>query len=123
MAQKIDVANKAISIMEESTKRVLSIWQEKLPLGKPLNVFEVRALREALEFAIGELDQYFLFCQIELDIADKVDVEDDFSSVSSFTWPQPPREPHPDDFMSIEGHFEKFEGVEYNSDQMPSYSD
>jgi hypothetical protein len=123
MAQKIDVADKAISIMQESAKRVLSIWHEKLPLGKPLNVFEDRAVWEALEFTLGGLDQYSLFCQIELDAANKVDVEDDFSSVSSFTWPQSPREPHPDDFMSIEEHFEKSEGVEYDSDQMPSYSD
>jgi hypothetical protein len=61
VTQKIDVADKAIGIMQESIKCVLRICQEKLPLGKPLNAFDVRVLREALEFVVEVLDHGSLF--------------------------------------------------------------
>lgn len=76
--------------MQKSAKRLIRICEEKLPLGKPLNSFDVRVLREALEFAAKVLDQDSLFLQIELDDAKKVYVEDDFSSISGFTWPESP---------------------------------
>lgn len=69
-AQKEGVADNAIRIMQKSPKRLIRIC-EKLPLGKPLNSFDVRVLREALEFAAKVLDQNSLFLQIELDDAKK----------------------------------------------------
>jgi hypothetical protein len=42
--------------MQDIAKNVLHICQEKLPLGKPLNVFEVKALREALEVVAEALE-------------------------------------------------------------------
>jgi hypothetical protein len=107
MVQKEGVADKAIRIMQKSAKRLIRICKEKLPLDKPLNSFDVRVLREALEFAANVLDHDSLFLQIELDDAKKVDVEDDFSSISGFTWPESPRVPHPEDFIFGE-HYEKF---------------
>jgi hypothetical protein len=67
MSKSTEIANKAIILMQDHAKHIYRIYNEKLPLGKGLTAFEVKELREALEFAVEGLDQDSLFCQEELD--------------------------------------------------------
>jgi hypothetical protein len=67
MSKSTEIADKAIILMQDHAKHIYRICNEKLPLGKGLSAFEVKELREALEFAAEGLDKDSLFCQEELD--------------------------------------------------------
>nr|ACL53356.1 unknown [Zea mays]ACL53425.1 unknown [Zea mays] len=67
MSKSTEIADKAIILMQDHAKHIYRICNEKLILGKGLTAFEVKELREALEFAAEGLDQDSLFCQEELD--------------------------------------------------------
>jgi hypothetical protein len=88
-----------------------------------LTAFEVKELREALEFAIEGLDQDSLFCREELDATVKEEQLEHDEKVALERIESPLPSPYSDCFISLEEHIEKFWGVDYNLDQMPSYSD
>jgi hypothetical protein len=67
MSKSTEIADKAIILMQDHAKHILRICNEKLPFSKGLTAFEVKELREALEFAAEGLDHDSLFCQEELD--------------------------------------------------------
>ena len=55
MSKSTEIADKAIILMQDHAKHIYRICNEKLPLGKGLTAFEVKELREALEFAAEAL--------------------------------------------------------------------
>jgi hypothetical protein len=57
MSKSTEIADKAIILMQDHGKHIYRICNEKLPLGKGFTTFEVKELREALEFAVEGLDQ------------------------------------------------------------------
>lgn len=125
--QPNEVADKAIVIMQHAAKQVLGTCKEKLHLGKPLSVFEVKELKEALEAIAEALDQDSLLCQVALDADAPSCLEDHWvdeggeAVVAGLPWPESPR---PEDFMYLEKHVETYWSVEYDSDNMlPSLSD
>ena len=123
MSKSTEIADKAIILMQDHAKHIFRICNEKLPLGKGLTAFEVKQLREALEFAAEGLDQDSLFCQEELDATVKEEQLQHDEKVALERIESPLPSPDSDCFLSLEEHIEKFWGVDYNSDQMPSYSD
>jgi hypothetical protein len=123
MSKSTEIADKAIILMQDHAKHIYRICNEKLPLGKGLTAFEVKEHREALEFAAEGLDQDSLFCQEELDATVKEEQLEHDEKVTLERIESPLPSPDSDCFLSLEEHIEKFWGVDYNSDQMPSYSD
>jgi hypothetical protein len=63
MSKSTEIADKAIILMQDHAKHIYRICNEKLILGKGLTAFEVKELREALEFAAEGLDQDSLFAK------------------------------------------------------------
>ncbi|AQK68654.1 Type I inositol polyphosphate 5-phosphatase 10 [Zea mays] len=58
-----EIVDKAISIMQVTSKHLMYIRKEKLHSGKALSAIEVKELREALEAIAEGLDQDSLLCQ------------------------------------------------------------
>jgi hypothetical protein len=123
MSKSTKIADKAIILMQDHAKHIYRICNEKLPLGKGLTAFEVKELREAHEFVAEGLDQDSLFCQEELDATVKEEQLEHDEKVALERIESPLPSPDSDCFLSLEEHIEKFWGVDYNSDQMSSYSD
>jgi hypothetical protein len=123
MPKSTEIADKAIILMQDHAKHIFCICNEKLPLGKGLTAFEVKQLCEALEFAAEGLDQDSLFCQEELDVTVKEEQLQHDEKVALERIESPLPSPDSDCFLSLEENIEKFWGVDYNSDQMPNYSD
>jgi hypothetical protein len=63
MSKSTEITDKAIILMSDHAKHIYHICNEMLPLGKGLTAFEVKELREALEFAVEGLDQDSLFAK------------------------------------------------------------
>ena len=57
-----EIVDKAISIMQVTSKHLMYICKEKLHSGKALSAIEVKELREALEAITKGLDQDSLLC-------------------------------------------------------------
>ena len=58
-----EIVDKAISIMQVTSKHLMYIRKEKLHSGKALSAIEVKELREAIEAIAEGLDQDSLLCQ------------------------------------------------------------
>jgi hypothetical protein len=63
MSKSTEIIDKVIILMQDHAKHILRICNEKLPFGEGLTAFEVKELREALEFAAEGLDQDSLFAK------------------------------------------------------------
>jgi hypothetical protein len=63
------------------------------------------------------------FCQEDLDATVKEEQLEHDEKVALERIESPLTSPDSYCFLSLEEHIEKFWGVDYNSDQMPSYSD
>ncbi|WVZ94731.1 hypothetical protein U9M48_040595 [Paspalum notatum var. saurae] len=71
------VMDKAIGIMQDTAKHLLTVCKDKLHSGKTLNVLEVKELHEILEAIAEGLDQDSLLCQEAADnMKNELDSED-----------------------------------------------
>jgi hypothetical protein len=96
------IADKAIGRMQEIADKIFSIARETIRPGRGLTSFYATKLRVALEDIACMLEQDSLVLQENLDNVNNVN--------NPLDW----------DFAE---HFENFWGLEYDSDQMPSFSD
>jgi hypothetical protein len=117
------IADKEIGRMQEIADKIFSVARETIRPGRGLTSFDATKLRVALEDIACMLEQDSLVLQENLDIVNNVHNLGD-SSYEPSTLSSPP--PDEDDFTpdwDFAEHFENFWGVEYDSDQMPSFSD
>jgi hypothetical protein len=117
------IADKAIGRMQEISDKIISLARETIRHGRGLTSLEATKLRVALEDIGLMLEQDSLVFQ---DYLDKVNngtnhVDDDYVP-SDLSSPTPAEEDLGEDWDFTE-HFEKLWGVEYESDQIPSFSD
>jgi hypothetical protein len=117
------IADKEIGRMQEISDKIFSVARETFRLGRGLTSFDATKLRVALEDILCMLKQDSLSFQEYLDKVnnDNNHVDDDYvpSDLSSFI----PTEAHLGEDCDFAEHFKNMWGVEYDSDQMPSFSD
>ena len=117
------IADNAIGRMQEIADKIFSVARETIRPGRGLTSFDATKLRVALEDIACMLEQDSLVLQEHLDIVNNFNIPVD-SSYEPSTLSSPP--PADDDLTpdwDFAEHFENFWGVEYDSDQMPSFSD
>jgi hypothetical protein len=117
------IADKAIGRMQEIADKIFSVARETIRPGRGLTSFDATKLRVALEDIACMLEQDSLVLQENLDIVNNVHNPGD-SSYEPSTMSSSPRadEDFTPDWDFAE-HFENFWGVQYDSDQMPSFSE
>jgi hypothetical protein len=117
------IADKAIGRMQEIADKIFSLARETIFPGRGLTSFDATKLRVALEDIDCMLDQDSLVLQENLDIVNNVNNPGDSSyKPSTLSSPPPADDDLTPDWDFVE-HFENFWGLEYDSDQMPSFSD
>jgi hypothetical protein len=117
------IADKAIGRMQEIADKIFSLARETIRPGRGLASFEATKHRVALEDIACMMEQDSLVLQEHLDKANNVTnhVYADYEP-SDLSSPIPAEDDLGEDWDFAE-HFENFWGVEYKSDQMPSFSD
>ena len=117
------IADKAIGRMQEIADKIFSVARETIRPGRGLTSFEATKLRVALEDIACMMEQDSLVLQEHLDKVNNVTnhVHADYEP-SDLSSPIPAEDDLGEDWDFAE-HFENFWGVEYESDQMPSFSD
>ena len=117
------IADKAIGRMQEIADKIFSVARETIRPGRGLTSFDATKLRVALEDIACMLEQDSLVLQEDLDkvnnVTNYVNADYEPSDLSS----PPPGEDNLSPDWDFAEHFEKFWGIEYDSDQMPSFSD
>jgi hypothetical protein len=117
------IADKEIGRMQEIVDKIFSVARETIRPGGGLTSFEATKLHVALEDIACMMEQDSLVLQEQLDkvnnVTNHVDADYEPSDLSS---PIPAEDDLGEDWDFAE-HFENFWGVEYESDQMPSFSD
>lgn len=111
--------------MQDTSNRILALAREKLRPECGLTYFKVSQLRIALDELAEILDQDSLECQYALDCINpenKPEPDDDYVLLD-LSWPESSTEPEFDEPFDFVAHFEKMWGVEYDSDQISSFSD
>ena len=116
------IADKAIGRMQEIADKIYSVARETIRPGRGLSSFEATKLRVALEDIACMLEQDSLVLQENLDNVNNVNNPGESSYEPSALSSPPPA----DEFLSPDwdfaDHFANFWGLEYDSDQMPSFS-
>jgi hypothetical protein len=117
------IADKAIGRMYVIADKIFFVARETIRPGRGLTSFEATKLHVALEDIACMMEQDFLVLQEHLDkvnnVTNHVHVDYEPSDLSS---PISAEDNLGEDWDFAE-HFENFWGVEYESDQMPSFSD
>jgi hypothetical protein len=109
--------------MQEIADKIFSVARETIRPGRGLTSFEATKLRVALEDIACMLEQDSLLLQEKLDNVNNVNNPADRSHEPSALSSPPPAEEYLSPDWDFAEHFANFWGVEYDSDQMPSFSD
>jgi hypothetical protein len=117
------LADKAIGRMQEIADKIFSVARETIRPGRGLTSFEATKLRVALEDIACMLEQDSLVLQEKLDNVNNVNNPADMSYEPSALSSPPPAEEYLSPDWDFAEHFANFWGVEYDSDQMPPFSD
>ena len=117
------IADKAIGRMQEIADKIFSLARETIFPGRGLTSFDATKLRVALEDIDCMLDQDSLVLQEKLDNMNSVNNPCDSSYEPSALSSPPPADEYLSPDWDFAEHFENFWGLEYDSDQMPSFSD
>jgi hypothetical protein len=114
------IADKAIGRMQEIADKIFVVARETIRPGRGLTSFDATKLRVALEDIACMLEQDSLVLQENLD---NVNNPSDSSYGPSALSSPPPADDYLSPDWDFAEHFEHFWGLEYDSDQMPSFSD
>jgi hypothetical protein len=117
------IADKAIGRMQEIADKIFSVARETICPGCGLTSFDATKLRVALEDIACMMEQDSLVLQEYLDKVNNVNNQPDSNYEPSDLSSPPPGEDDLSPDWDFAEHFEKFWGIEYDSDQMPSFSD
>jgi hypothetical protein len=117
------IADKAIGRMQEISDKIFSVARETIRPGRGLTSFDATKLRVALEEIACMLEQDSLVLQEHLDIVNNFNIPVDSSYEPSTLSSPPPSDDDLTPHWDFAEHFQNFWGVEYDSDQMPSFSD
>jgi hypothetical protein len=117
------IADKAIGRMQEIADKNYSVARETIHPGRGLTSFDATKLRVALEDIACMMEQDSLVFQEYLDKVNNVTHQPDSNYEPSELSSPPPGEDNLSPDWDFAEHFERFWGIEYDSDQMPSFSD
>ena len=117
------IADKAIGRMQEIADKIFSVAQETIRPGRGLTSFDATKLRVALEDIACMMEQDSLVFQEYLDKVNNVTHQPESNYEPSELSSPPPGEDNLSPDWDFADHFERFWGIEYDSDQMPSFSD
>ena len=121
MSKEQQILDWAIGVMQRCSSNLFTLCQELLPPNKVLTSEDVIHLRKAIEVLADHLDKDSLLFQEALDKSNKIeDVADISVEPSDVSLPKSPPK-YTEDCMSREEHIEKFWGIDYDSDNMPSF--
>jgi len=110
----------AIQAIQRKANRVKALVEQVLQSGRPLWPAAIMKLKTDVVEEMDDLDQDSLQCQCSLDKFLREQEPDSGSPPSGVTIPSPSESATP---RNIQEHFEEDWGVEYDSDQLPSFSD
>jgi hypothetical protein len=117
------IADKAIGWMQEIADKIFSVARETIRPGRGLTSFDATKLRVALEDIACMLEQDSLVLQENLDNVNNVINPGDTCYEPSALSSPAPADDYITPYWDFAEHFENFWGLEYDSDQMPSFSD
>jgi hypothetical protein len=117
------IADKAIGRMQEIADKIYSVARETIRPGRGLTSFDATKLRVALEDIACMMEQDSLVFQEYLDNVNNVTHQPESNYEPSELSSAPPGEDNLSPDWDFAEHFERFWGIEYDSDQMPSFSD
>jgi hypothetical protein len=123
MDSAYSIADKAIGRMQEIADKIFFVARETIRPGRGLTSFDATKLRVALKDIACMMEQDSLVLQEYLNKVNNVNNQANSNYEPSDLSSPPPGEDDLSPDWDFAEHFEKFWGLEYDSDQMPSFSD
>jgi hypothetical protein len=117
------IADKAIGRMQDIADKIFSVARETIRPGQGLTSFEATKLRVALEDIACMLEQDSLVLQEDLDKVNNVTNHVNADYEPSYLSSPISAEDNLGEDWDFAEHFENIWGGEYESDQMPFFSD